>query len=153
MVLNVHTTTVRGRHEMKKYRLAILVISMILLCSSVATADTRLEEKAQNLVSQYLAALIQGDTELLLDIIGGDLLESRRTLLQNPDYSTYLTEVYAGASLSVASSKQLSVNSVAVDVVIKKAVDEEFGFTFLVEVVKEKGKRLLIVAEQDVERE
>ena len=136
-----------------KYRLAVVVIYMTLLCSSVATADTRLEENAQNLVSQYLAALIQGDTELLLDSIGGEFLESRRMLLQNPDYSTYLVEAYTDASVSVTGSRQLTANSVAVDVVIKKAVDEQLDLIFLVEVVKEKGKKLLIVAEQDADRE
>lgn len=136
-----------------KYRLTVVVIFMTLLCSSVATADTRLEENAQNLVSQYLAALIQGDTELLLDSIGGDLLERRRVLLQNPDYSTYLTEVYMGASVSVTGSRQLTANSVAVDAVIEKAADEQLGLIFLVEVVKDKGKKLLIVAEQDAKKQ
>lgn len=135
-----------------KYKL-VVVIYMSLLCSPVATGDTRLEAKAQSLVSQYLTALIQGDTKLLLDIIGGDLLESRRTLLQNPDYSTYLAEVYTDASVSVTGSRQLTVNSVAVDAVIEKAHDEQFGLIFMVEVVKDKGKKLLIVAEQDAERQ
>ena len=134
-----------------RYRLAIIVIYMILLCSSVATADTRLEINAQTLVSQYLTALIQGDTELLLDSIGGDLLENRRTLLQNPDYSSYLAEVYTGAIVSVTGSRQLSASSVAVDVVIEKSIDDQFGLIFLVEFDKDKGKKLLIVAEQDAE--
>ena len=134
-----------------KYKLVVFIY-MSLLCSPVATGDTRLEAKAQSLVSQYLTALIQGDTKLLLDIIGGDLLESRRTLLQNPDYSTYLAEVYTDASVSVTGSRQLTVNSVAVDAVIDKAVDEQLGLIFLVEVVKDKGKKLLIVSEQDAER-
>lgn len=136
-----------------KYRLTVVVIYMTLLCSTVATGETRLEENAQKLVSQYLTALIQGDTELLLDIIGGDLLESRRRLLQNPDYSTYLTDVYADATVSVTGSRQLTASSVAVDVVIEKAVDEQLGFTFLIQVVKSKGNKLLIVAEQDAERQ
>ena len=136
-----------------KYRLAVAAFYMTLLCSSVATGETRLEENAQKLVSQYLVALIQGDTEQLLDIIGGDLLESRRTLLQNPDYSTYLTEVYADASVSVTGSRQLTANRVAVDAMIEKTVDEQFGLIFLVEIVKDKGKKLLIVAEQDAERQ
>ena len=132
-----------------KYRLVIIVIYMTLLCSSVARGDARLEENAQNLVSQYLAALIQGDTELLLDIIGGELLESRRTLLQNPDYSTYLVEVYSDASVSVTGSRQLTANRVAVDAVIEKAVDGQMSIMFLVEVMNDQGKKLLIVAEQD----
>lgn len=134
-----------------KYKL-LVVIYMSLLCSPVATGDTRLEAKAQGLVSQYLTALMQGDTKLLLGIIGGDLLESRRTLLQNPDYSTYLAEVYTGASVSVTGSRQLTVDSVAVDTKIDKAVDEQLSLIFLVEVVKDKGKKLLIVSEQDAER-
>ena len=136
-----------------KCRLTIIVVYMILMCSSVATADTRLEENAQNLVSQYLAALIQGDTGLLLDSIGSDLLESRRTLLENPDYSAYLAEVYKDARVSVTGSRQLTANSVAVDAVIEKAVDEQFGLIFLVEVMKDKRKKLLIVAEQEAEKQ
>ena len=136
-----------------KHRLAVIVIYMTLLCSSVATGDTRLQENAQNLVSLYLSALLRGDTEMLLDVIGGDLLENRRTLLQNPDYSTYLAEVYTDASVSVTGSRQLTVNSIAVDAVIEKTVDEQFGITFLVEIVKDKGNKLLIVAEQDTERQ
>ena len=136
-----------------KCRLTIIVVYMILLCSSVATADTRLEENAQNLVSQYLTALIQGDTELLLDSIGGDFLESRRTLLQNPDYSAYLAEVYTDARVSVTGSRQLTANSVAVDAVIEKASDEQFVLIFIVEVMKNEEKKLLIVAEQDAEKQ
>ena len=131
-----------------KYKL-VVVIYMTFLCSFVATGDTRLEVKAQSLVSQYLTALIQGDTKFLLDIIGGDLLESRLTLLQNPGYSTYLSTSYKDASVSVTGSRQLSANSVAVDAVIEKTVDEQLGLTFLVEVEKGKGKKLLIVSEQE----
>ncbi|MDX2505591.1 MAG: hypothetical protein QNL62_14090 [Gammaproteobacteria bacterium] len=134
-----------------KYKL-VVVIYMTFLCSSVVIGDTRLEENAQKLVSQYLTALVQGNTELLLDILGGGLLESRRTLLQNPDYSTYLADVYVDASVSVTGSRQLSASSVAVDVVIEKSIDEQFGLIFLVELDKNKGKKLLIVAEQDAER-
>ena len=135
-----------------KYKL-VIVIYMTLLCSSVATGGTRMEDSAQKLVSQYLTALIQGDTKLLLDIIGGDLLESRRMLLKNPGYSSYLAEVYTGATASVTGSRQLTANRVAVDVLIEKAVDEQLGFIFMVEVVKGKERKLLIVAEQDANRQ
>ena len=135
-----------------KYRLVVVII-MTFLYSTTAKADYNLEEKAENLVSQYLVALIQGDTELLLGSIGGDFLESRRILLQNPDYPTYLTEVYTGASASVTGSRQLSANSVEVDAVIEKTADEKIDLIFLVEVVKEKEKKLLIVAEQGAEKQ
>ena len=135
-----------------KYKL-LIIIYMTLLCSSVATGGTRLQENAEKLVSQYLAALIQGDTELLLGSIGGDLLKSRRMLLKNPGYSSYLAEIYTGATASVTGSKQLKGDRVSVDVVIEKAVNEQSGYTFVVEVVKGKERKLLIIAEQDAERQ
>ena len=133
-----------------KYRL-LIVICMTLFCSSVAIGDTGLEEKAQNLVSEYLTALKQGDTKLLLEIIGGNFLESRRTLLQNPDYSTYLIEFYTNASLSVTGSRQITDKSIEVNAVIENSVNEQFSLIFLVEIVKDKGNNLLIVAEQDAD--
>lgn len=133
-----------------KYKL-VIIIYMTLLCSSVATGGTRLQESAEKLVSQYLAALIQGNTDLLLGSIGGDLLEGRRTLLNNPGYSSYLAEVYAGATASVTGSRQLTGNRVAVDAMIRKTTDEQSGYIFLVEVMKGKEKKLLIIAEQDAE--
>ena len=133
--------------------ITMVVIYMTILCSTSASADANMEVNSQNLVSQYLAALIQGDTGLLLDVIGGDLLESRRTLLQNPDYSSYLAEVYTDASMTVTGSRQLTANSVSVNAVIEKAVDERLGLVFLVKFVKGNEMKLLIVAEQDAERQ
>ena len=134
-----------------KYNLAAVVICIALHCSA-AMAGTRLEENAQKLVAQYLTALTQGDTEFLLDVIVGDLLESRRTLLQNPSYPSYLIEAYTDASVSVTGSRQLTANSVEVDVVIEKAVDEQFKLTFLVKILSDKSEALRIVSELDAKK-
>lgn len=134
-----------------KYKLAAVVIYSALQCSAVM-AGTQLENNAQKLVSQYLAALTRGDTELLLGVIGGDLLESRRTLLQNPGYSSYLIEAYNNTSVLVAGSRQLTANSVEVDAVIEKAVDEQFRLTFLVKTVKDKPEILRIVSERNTRK-
>ena len=134
-----------------KYKLAAVVIYIALQCSA-ALAGTHLEENAQKLVSQYLDALARGDTELLLDVIGGDLLKSRRALLENPSYPGYLIEAYTDTSVSVAGTRQLTANSVEVDVVIEKAVDEQFRLTFLVKADKDKPETLRIVSERDAKK-
>jgi hypothetical protein len=133
-----------------KFKL-IMVVCLAFIYASIATGSTRLEENAEKLVSQYLAALIQGDTEFLLGSIGGDLLASRKALLKNPDYSGYLSRYYAGATASVTGCRQLTANRAEVDVVIDKSDEEHLNYTFLVEVTEGKGKerKLLIVIEQD----
>jgi hypothetical protein len=151
--------------KIKKYKL--LVVIYITLQSIAATAGTWLEDNAQNLVSQYLDALTRGDTELVLNVIGGDLLKSRRSLLQNPDYPSYLIKAYTDTKVSVVDSRQLTADSVEVDVMIEKSLDEHYRLTFLVTTVKEKGvsdkslsdksssdkrKALKIVSERNTEK-
>ena len=139
--------------EMEKimeYKLVVVIY--ITLQSVTAVAGTWLEDNAQNLVSQYLDALTRGDTVFVLDVIGGELLESRRSLLQNPEYSAYLIKAYSDTKVSVIGSRQLTVDSIEVDASIEKTVDEQFKLTFLVTTVKEKRKTLQIVSEQNIEK-
>jgi len=122
---------------------------MILIAFSTSAEESRLEMGARNLVSEYFAALTQGNTELLFSIIGGDLLESRRKLLQNPDYASYLSDAYKDTKVSITGSRQLTNHRVEVDARIEKSLDEQFTIRLIIEDADGTGAVLLIVAEQD----
>ena len=122
----------------------------LLACTSLTTAqDSDMEIRARTLVSDYFAALMQGDTQTVLSLIGGEFLSSRQQLLENPEYSSYLSNNYLDASATVTGSSQVAANRVEVDVSIQKSPEEQFAIVLLVESMDTASEILLIIDERD----
>jgi len=132
-------------------RITRIIATVILIaCSSLSSAqESGMEIRARDLVSRYFAALAQGDTETVLSLIGGELLLNRQRLLENPEYSDYLSTNYWNSTISVVHSRKIAANLVAVDASIQKSPEEPFTVQLLVESLDEAGETLLIVGEQD----
>jgi hypothetical protein len=101
--------------------------------------------EAESLVSTYLSALHQGDTYTIKQTLGGDLLEARGNLLDNPSYSNTLSRIYSTANSNITRVSYIDPQHIAVDAVIELNPDEILQCRFIV--AKDENKQLKIVEE------
>lgn len=102
-------------------KIAGLVFALMLALFSLQAASAPQSEdaiEAQAVLLRYLDALTQGNTGVLRSLLGGDLLEKRRRLLENPTYPAYLTDTYGSARFSIDNIEDRSPANVAIDVSI-----------------------------------
>ena len=76
------------------------------------------ELKAIGTVSNYLDALMAGDTSGALQYLAPGVAEQRRAMFNNPNYPAQLQQAYANAQYVVTSSTVLSVSEIQVEVKI-----------------------------------
>jgi hypothetical protein len=75
------------------------------------------QSAANSVVNNYFIALSQGDTVTIKSLLGGDLLEKRKRLLDNPTYREQLISIYHNAHLNITNNV-ISNDSIAIDSVI-----------------------------------
>lgn len=125
----------------------VLLVALALTTLPAAGDDATLEAEARNLVSQYLIAIANGDTETIRTLIGGELLKSRSMLLDNPDYSAQLIEAHQDRTLSVTDANVVGPEQVEVDLRVKESGETRFDIHLLVAKTGGTSDELRIVSE------
>lgn len=93
---------------------AILILGLSSI-NALAVAGAQDEMEAQAVLTRYFDALSQGDTLTLRSLMGGDLLEKRSRLLDNPSYPAFLVETYGSARYSIDNMEIISPTDIAVE--------------------------------------
>ena len=89
----------------------------MLLNLAVGTAsETPTREEAEALLESYFTALKTGDVATLGVLLGGSLRDSRRGLLENPDYGSHLVADYADTAFDVIDYQMLESGDVVATV-------------------------------------
>lgn len=97
---------------------------LLIFCSSVmsfaaSAAPSANELSAIETVTNYLGALMTGDTGQAWLLLTPEIADQRRALFENPAYPAQLQQAYANASYDVIASEEISTKKVQVDVRIK----------------------------------
>lgn len=102
---------------MKKKILNIFIFSVVLLINVGGSktifsqqAQTTDEIEAENVLMSYFDSLTTGDTETIINLLGGDLLKKRTALLNNPDYPEFLRNMYSNAFFEIVGHEQIKEN-------------------------------------------
>ena len=74
--------------------------------------------EASSIMNQYFAALVNGDVITLKSLLAGDLLNRRRSLLDNPEYPGFLSTTYMNATLKVLNIDASRPYTVVIDALI-----------------------------------
>jgi hypothetical protein len=93
--------------------------------------------QAERVVSAYLGALVQGDLETIRQLLGGSFLRKKEMLLNNPDYSARLVELYSGASYEITRLEGEVDGRSAVDVHLDMGTGGVLGTRFIVDRIAE----------------
>jgi hypothetical protein len=104
---------------MKKILLGMLLWQTLLANQSVGYAEagsTYSLAQARSIVEVYLAALVQGDLASIRPLLGGTLLKEKERMLDDPHYSSKLSEIYSNATYEIISVMNAHGGNVAVDV-------------------------------------
>lgn len=117
------------------------------ISAAAAVDNTSLEAEARNLVSQYLIAVAHGDTATIRTLIGGELLESRDLLLDNPDYSAQLIKAHQNRTLSVIDASVVGPDQVEVNLRVEESGESQFDIHLLVSKTSDTNDELRIVSE------
>ncbi len=126
-------------------------ILLAIIWSPLIPAQPSASE-AESLVTTYFNALVQGDTATIQGLLGGDLLESRKPLLDNPSYAHMLSTLYADATFEILGTKSLSHNNIAVDTRITLNPEEILLARFIISLAADaKTDVLKIIDEQEFE--
>ncbi len=108
------------------------------------------QQAAFTTVSTYLTALTQGDTAAIASLIGGQFLDERQALLNNPTYPAMLRKLYGQAKFSILGSARADANRVHVDARIVLSPDEKIEKRFYLANDSSTG-RYLIIDEDGIE--
>ncbi len=76
------------------------------------------EIEAEATLISFFNALVEYDTKTIETLLGGKLLEKRKSLLNNPDYSELLMAKYSNASFEIVKIKGNKKNKIKIDVKI-----------------------------------
>jgi hypothetical protein len=111
----------------------LLLLVLFLAAGPVALADasSEAEAEARTVLLRYFDALTQGDVSTLRSLMGGELLEKRSRLLDNPTYPEYLVETYQQARFEIERYAVMNEDSIAIDAVIVFPTDESMVKRFL----------------------
>ena len=139
---------------MQNYLLRIIFAGFLylLLCTMGWAQEQNLPQdnplsdiEAESVVSTYLSALHQGDTVTIKQTLGGDLLEARGSLLDNPSYANRLSKMYSTASSNIVRVSYIDAQHIAVDATIELSPDEVLQCRFIV--AQDGSEQLKIVEE------
>lgn len=111
---------------------AIYMISVLLSIANAqqyAVTDEQMEARA--VLESYLNAQVTGNIEVIKESLGGYLLEKRLRLLNNPDYSSFLYDMYKDAYFKILDSKRIGENSIQIDVEINLNKNESQRMRYL----------------------
>jgi hypothetical protein len=81
----------------------------------VLAALSNSEIEAQSVLTRYFSALTQGDITTLKSLLGGDLLNKRIRLLNNPTYPAFLVETYGSAHFSIEQISTVNSTDIEID--------------------------------------
>ena len=91
-------------------RIIILIsLAALLLWSNFSIGDDSSDsEQARAVIDNYMSALVSGDTDTIIDLLGGHFLVQRRQILNNVEYSNLLQERYQSLRYEIATETVLS---------------------------------------------
>lgn len=111
---------------------AIYMISVLLSIANAqqyAVTDEQMEARA--VLESFLNAQASGDIEIIKESLGGYLLEKRLRLLNNPNYATFLMDVYKDSNFEILNYTNLQKDSIQIDVKIDLNEQESRQMRFL----------------------
>ena len=101
-------------------KIGCIVFSMFMLAAqdsiSVERIQTESEQIALHVVNSYFEALIVGDVAGVRKLLGGNLLKERSAMFDNPNYGSFLQNLYARASYQITQVKMVSDSAVVAQV-------------------------------------
>jgi len=127
-----------------------VIFFLLAIFGFAAAQDNRMVNagaSAKHVVNQYLTALVQGDTNTVVGLLGGNFLQNRKRLLSNPTYPTRLQEIYSNVTYSIIGHQVLNISMVTVDVNIVWSDSKEEKYRFL---LKREGKGVFKIHAEDV---
>ena len=118
-------------------KIKIIYLALITLCAlqiNSISAEVTLEQlEAKEVVERYFDALKQGDTGSVQSLLDGDLLTTRKDLLNNPTYPDTLIELYKETSYEITAMETLDDGLVAVDTKVSMNSQESMSKRFLLQ--------------------
>lgn len=113
----------------------LLMLSLLLSLTSIHTVSSSTlsgpETEAGAVLLRYFDALTQGDTATVRALMGGDLLEKRSRLLDNPTYPTHLINTYGQAHFEINRYNTLDNDTISIDATIFLSPDESIKKRYL----------------------
>jgi hypothetical protein len=105
---------------MKRVLRLSVVIALVWILGGPAIAQDKAatddQRQAMAILQTFLDAQVDGRPEVIKQLLGGELLEKRSPLLENPAYAAFMREAYAGARYEMVDWQNVSMNSIQIDV-------------------------------------
>ena len=111
------------------------------------------QQEVTSVLNNYFNALSNGDVTAIKNLIGGQLLEKRKSTLDNPTYPRMLSNMYKQARYDILDTKLLKNNEISVNVSITLNPNEIIYTRFILgNTDTPSGTRpsLKIIGEQDI---
>jgi hypothetical protein len=106
----------RLRRSVPGFFARALASALLLNLAVGAASETPTRDEAEALLESYFTALKTGDVATLGELLGGSLRDSRRGLLENPDYGSHLVADYADTDFDVIDYQVLESGDVVATV-------------------------------------
>ena len=128
-----------------------MVCYALLSVTGVAQADDTLAAagaSAKGVITEYFTAKEQGDTEIILSLLGGELLQSEARLLSNPTYPAMLQQWYQDAHFSIIDTNVVDANRITIKADVTFSDARRVHYRFLLE--KDKNGTFHIHGEDEI---
>lgn len=109
--------------------------------AALTASVSAMEAEAGSVLLRYFDALSQGDTVSMRSLMGGELLDKRSRLLDNPGYPGHLISTYGRAQYTVIDYTTLNDTTVSIDATITLSPEETVKMRFLLK--KETGPDMI----------
>lgn len=116
---------------MKKLITLSYLIYLLLVPISFANSQNCEQNEAVDVVKVFLNALIGGDTQTIRESLGGDLLNKRKKLLDNPNYAMFLEDTYGDARFEINDCKRINMGRIMVSATVFLKNNETRKMEFL----------------------
>ena len=113
---------------------------------SAADTDTS-QFEAKSILTRYFDALKIGDVVALKKLIGGELLERRKLLLQNPTYPSHLINTYQAADFNITNTKSITPDKILIKATITLSAEDFLEKDYVLIREKENANAFLIHSE------
>jgi len=138
--------------KQKKINISSLLVALFLSLVFFKPVDLfavgSVDTEAEQVITQYFNALINGDTATIRGLLGTRLLKQRSRLLSNPVYGDKLRELYGNANFEVLSKKVVSSAAAVVVVEVIYNTNDKATFKFLL--MEESPSGMKIFREDEV---
>lgn len=116
-----------------KFAQIVFVISALVLSTQTAGAQplSQSEMEAKATLVRYFDALANGDTSTLRSLMGGDFLNKRSRLLDNPTYPSHLIGAFQNAVFSFTRLTPMDNENITADITITLPTGEKMNKQFL----------------------